>query len=486
MNVSSKSRGAREGLLVALVLALAACSSNSKTAADAGPATCGASCTENAQCDFGHACRGGCCTPGCDRNDDCTNGQVCEQDRCVDPDGGAPADGGAVADGGGTPTGSCASTPTQCSDIGPDPESQYYGCCVGDTIYWCDDQSGTWSLNDIDCSSRGERCGYEPSVESNYCVTDVGDGGVSLDGGLGTGPGTGPGPDCPSLPPMRCTLGTAQCGELTTFDPRTTDAWDDYPLNGETASNQYRSFLRRDVIMLLKYASEKVLCKTAGWSLPGNGPPIGLGDMSEANGAIPGTSIGDPGHPAGTHVNGRDIDMGYYQVGTANNRLRPICVHSINGADQYHCTQDPIYLDVWRSAAYIGFMLEHSNVRVIGVDGRAGALIAAAMASLCQDGWMTTTACANRGKLAYEVTDTGRGWYRFHHHHMHLSFSPPSSKPTDRPSRALERCLTESCDRASLSAYRARMGLEPVSASWPAVLEERHLPKVPPFKRRRR
>jgi hypothetical protein len=382
---------------------------------------------------------------------------------------------------------SCARTPTSCEDVGPDQAAQFYGCCAGDTIYWCDDQTGSWALHDIDCSSRGERCGYEPSVESNYCImnTTPGDGGTTTtgDGGIGSGPGMGPGPDCPNLPPMRCTLGSTQCGQLTTFDPRTNAAWDDYPLNGETSTNQYRSFLRRDVIMLLKYASEKVLCKTADWDLPGNGPPIGMGDMSEANGAIPGTSIGSPGHPAGTHVNGKDIDMAYYQVDTPNNRLRPVCAHTTGSSDQYHCTADPIYLDVWRTAAYIGFMLEHTSVRVLGVDGKVGPPVAAAMASLCQSGWLTQTACNNRSKMTYEVTDTGRGWFRFHHHHMHLSFTPPSSKRRVGPaSRAL--CLNEDCDRAGLAASRARHGLDPVPASWPIELDERHLPKVQPYKRR--
>ena len=54
---------------------------------------------------------------------------------------------------------------------------------------------------------------------------------------------------------------------------------------------------------------------SAPWTFS-NGAELGLGDMSEANGAIPGASQGSPGHPEGTHVNGHDMDIGYYQLGT--------------------------------------------------------------------------------------------------------------------------------------------------------------------------
>ena len=47
-----------------------------------------------------------------------------------------------------------------------------------------------------------------------------------------------------------------------------------------------------------------------------------------------GASIGQEGHPPGTHVMGRDIDLGYYQIGTPNNRLRPICQHIVGETDQ--------------------------------------------------------------------------------------------------------------------------------------------------------
>lgn len=219
------------------------------------------------------------------------------------------------------------------------------------------------------------------------------------------------------IPDWRC---TSDCGTLVSFDPRRASGYWDYPLNGETESNQYRSYIRRDVMMLVRYAAAMVACQAGSW--PGNGGDLALGDMSEADGSIPGTSIGSPGHPAGTHVNGHDMDIGYFQVGTANNQLRPICPHTSGGADQYHCTGDPVNLDPWRTALFMGHMHASPNLRVIGMDGRVGPMIESALTQLCADGWVSGTACS-RPSLAFEVTDMGRGWFAFHHHHLHISVS---------------------------------------------------------------
>ena len=44
------------------------------------------------------------------------------------------------------------------------------------------------------------------------------------------------------------------------------------------------------------------------------------------------------------------------------------------------------------------------------------------MSQLCAGGWITGTACT-RHRVTYETTDMGRGWFRFHHHHLHVSVS---------------------------------------------------------------
>lgn len=259
------------------------------------------------------------------------------------------------------------------------------------------------------CSCTETSCGAGNSCVNGECVPSPSD-----------GPGAGPGPDCPSLPARDCTTG---CSTLVSFNPRTNAAWDDYPINGETAGNQYRSFLRKDLMQLVSYATSKVACKAVGWA--GNGGALGLGDMSESNGAIPGTSINQPGHPAGTHTNGYDIDLAYYQTGTVDNKLRAICTHTSGGVDQYHCMADPTKLDHWRHALFLGAVFESTRTRVVGVDGKAGPILMSSLDYLCDNGWLSAAAC-NNIVLAYETTNQNQGWFHHHHHHAHISLKPAS------------------------------------------------------------
>jgi len=252
-------------------------------------------------------------------------------------------------------------------------------------------------------------------ADSGVCVIDIGD------------PPPGPPPACSAgtggVPDWRCEGSASHCGELVAFEPDMGPGYWDYPINGETSSNEYRSYIRRDVMMLVKYAAAMVDCQASGWAF-GNGGAIGLGDMSEEDGSIPGTSIGSPGHPAGTHVNGHDMDIAYFQTGTSDNRLRPVCEHTSGGSDAYHCTSDPHLLDPWRTALFIGHLHATPRLRVIGVDGRIGPVVESAMEHLCSGGWLDGTACSSP-RYTWEATDSGRGWYRFHHHHLHISVSAP-------------------------------------------------------------
>lgn len=217
---------------------------------------------------------------------------------------------------------------------------------------------------------------------------------------------------------------SAGCSDLVSFNPRQTTAYHDYPLNGETEGDQYRSFIRRDTRMLVQYAADMVECQAVNWP-HGNGAAIGLGDMSESQGEVPGTSTGSPAHPVGTHLDGADIDVAYYQLTASNNFLRAVCDHYTNGADQYHCVSAPDDLDVWRTALFIGHLHAGDGLRVLGVDGQIGPLLEDATAQLCADGWLSGDACT-ASSMAYETTDESRGWYYFHHHHMHVStFNTP-------------------------------------------------------------
>ena len=207
------------------------------------------------------------------------------------------------------------------------------------------------------------------------------------------------------------------CTELAAFEPRTSPAYEDYPANGELRGLEYRSYLRGPLVHIVQAAAERVRVLADGWS-SGHGGPVGLGDMSECDGSIPGTSIGAPAHPVGTHTGGLDIDIAYFQTGTSDNRLRPVCGSALDGVDQDHCTEPPELLDVPRTALFIDALARSGAVRVIGVDGRIGPLLEAGLQALCD---ARITDCADV-PLAYETSDTGLGWFTSHHHHMHVSF----------------------------------------------------------------
>jgi len=272
-----------------------------------------------------------------------------------------------------------------------------------------------------------------PAVDSEPAPSDSGmdtvtptledDSAPPIDAPIETGDGC-------ELPPRDCVGTSTYCAALVPFEPVLGPGYDNYAINGETASNQYRSYARRDLMMLVKYASAFVACKAKGWT-PGNGAAIGLGDMSEKSGAIPGTSIGSPGHPAGSHTNGYDMDLGYYQTTGTNNYLRAVCPHTSGGYDAYHCTGAPTILDVRRTALFLGAFVTSDRTRIIGVDGKIGPLVVPAMQKLCDEGTLPRLSCDRKSMIAYEVTDTGRGWYKFHHHHFHVSLKKVSADWSD-------------------------------------------------------
>jgi hypothetical protein len=354
---------------------------------------------------------GGACACDADCPADGSNPGVCVLGVCMTRASGACSAAGSTAECG---------TGSRCWNL----EGVEGGLCFPDCDSHscdgaCDSDGSCVPTQDTNCSlSCADLC----SCESN---DDCQDGEACIQGSCiqaaGDGPGEGPGASCTDLPERDCVGSEAYCGELISFDPRTTPYYDDYPINGETTSNQYRSYLRRSTVMLLEHVTALVECKTAAWKV-GNGGALGLGDMSESNGAIPGTSVDSPGHPAGTHVDGRDIDLGYYQLSTPDNRLRPICNYVDGGQNQYHCVGDPVYLDVWRNALFLGYLFDSPITRVVGVDGKAGSTMASALTELCATGWLSQFACNRISyKLAFETTNGGAGWYLHHHHHQHLS-----------------------------------------------------------------
>jgi hypothetical protein len=398
-----------------------------------GTTPIGGACTMDAQCaGTGAQCitastwPGGYCTiQGCSAQSPCPSGSDCYQLQ----------GGGSACFASCSSVSDCRGAPSYtCDQDACLPGCGATGCATGEV---CDMTTG--QCRNAPCTPGSCGAGLVCDTASGLCVVDVGT------------PPAGTVPSCSTVPDWRCTGTTTYCGEIVAFTPVTGPGYDNYPLNGETPSNQYRSFIRRDVMMLVKYAAALTQCRSASWTV-GNNRPIGLGDMSEMNGAIPGTSIGQPGHPAGTHEQGRDMDLGYFQLRGTDNYLRPICAHTSGGQDQYHCVAPPDNLDVWRTSLFLAALHANPDLRIIGVDGRVGPLVQSAVAQLCARNWINTSACTQL-KLAFETTDMMRGWYHFHHHHFHLSIAtrPFAPEPIE------EACLSLGCGahRHDLEPLRA-------------------------------
>lgn len=272
----------------------------------------------------------------------------------------------------------------------------------------------------------------------------------------------GPVPNCDNVATWE--IPASNAGELIQVEPRVGLGYNDYGLNGETLGDQYRSWARRDLLALVTHAADMVSCLSENWTvgLPG---PLGLGDMSEENGAIPGTRENQPGHPQNTHTDGFDMDIAYYMLIQPNSCraapgcddchcLSPVCEHRVNGETQYHCVEDPSILDVWRSALFLGYLHASPQLRVIGVDGKIGPLVESALDQLCANGWLDNAACnRSQRRITYETTDMGYGWYYFHHHHLHISITGPGR----RQSLPLNRlCLTDPCVPMSVPHHDPR------------------------------
>ena len=333
-------------------------------------------------------------------------------------------------------TTACLASCAAPQDCRPGYACQDVGACLPGCMGDASCPEGTVCREDGTCAEppctpdscpEGTVCG-----EAGRCIIDIGD------------VPAGPVPNCDGVVSWAC---ENDCGRLLPFEPIEGPGYINYPLNGETSQDQYRSYARRDTIMLVKYAAAKTDCLAANWGFGLPGLPLGLGDMSEANGEIPGTREGRPGHPPGTHVNGFDMDIAYYQMMSPNNYLRSICEHYVNGRDQYHCVDEPDNFDVWRTALFLAALHDSPQLRIIGVDGRVGPLINAATEQLCDAGYLSGRVCAPASRLiTYEETDMGQGWFRFHHHHFHMSLtSRARAGLAGLTSAASSRCLRSDC-----------------------------------------
>jgi len=165
------------------------------------------------------------------------------------------------------------------------------------------------------------------------------------------------------------------------------------------------SHLRREVAYLVTHAAAEVQ-----EAFPGTAP-LALMDMSETDGDTPGRMVDSLRHPEGTHVNGNDIDIAYYQTGS-DNMGREVCE-----SDGYFCTGPATLLEPRRTAYYMALLMRSPYIRVIGVDPVIAEDVLDAADDLRSEGMLSSSDISNLDTyMAY-----GDGW-PFHHHHMHFSW----------------------------------------------------------------
>ena len=374
---------------------------------------CGGSC---GACDEGLLCEGGQCVVACEdacaepgaRQCDASEGgyQICDDhddDGCLEWGAPIPCEEAQVCS-----NGLCAETCTnECTALGARQ-------CSGNAYRVCgehdDDACLEWGAP-VPCDAADVCvdgvCECQPDCSDQPAGGDDGCGGTCPDAWE---PPAGPGPACPDLPPVLCDGLSGACDELIQFDPAQNEGYFD-ALYGGVPPEDARNWASRHVVHAVQYATALVACEAAGWS-HGNGGPLGLGDMSMEDGSAP------SGHPSGTFQDGQDMNTAYFQDGTEDNDFRDVC----DRQGQQHCMTPPHALDAWRTALFIGALHDAPDLRVIGVDGQVGLVVTEKLAWLCENGWLSNGACET-AKLAYEVEDTGAGWFLFHYHRMHLSFN---------------------------------------------------------------
>lgn len=161
---------------------------------------------------------------------------------------------------------------------------------------------------------------------------------------------------------------------------------------------------RRELVMLVRWA----LAKT--YERYPDEKPLGLIDMSERDGSTPGTAYDDLRHPEGTHIEGNDMDIAYFQT-TPDNRARVVCQN-----DGYYCTSESNTMNAEVQAYFMAQLFSTSRVRVIGVDVTLEDDLVDAAQALYAAGAITI----GQKNAFSSMVASGSGW-PFHHHHIHLS-----------------------------------------------------------------
>ena len=190
------------------------------------------------------------------------------------------------------------------------------------------------------------------------------------------------------------------CNRIMQF-PQANDATEGYFVEHEP----HYSSLRREVAYLVRYAARETRAQFEDTE------PLGLLDMSQWDGDVPGRMRGQLRHPEGTHVGGNDIDIAYYSLSPGNGG-KIICPD-----DNYFCTGPADDLDVDRTTFFMAQLMESDFVRVAGVDPEVAALVGPRAYEMQEEGLISNRQRQKVvGLMAY-----GSGW-PFHQHHIHLSW----------------------------------------------------------------
>ena len=109
----------------------------------------------------------------------------------------------------------------------------------------------------------------------------------------------------------------------------------------------------------------------------------------------------------------------------------PLAASNRNGLACLPRAADDAPIELWFYATENGVVLPPAALgtvagvvdRVIGVDGKIGPLLEKEAKNLYNQGLITYNSykAFSSNKFAYETTNTGAGWFKFHHHHMHVS-----------------------------------------------------------------
>jgi hypothetical protein len=179
------------------------------------------------------------------------------------------------------------------------------------------------------------------------------------------------------------------------------------PAANDTA--QYRSlsparyqFGRCELVALLLDGARDALA-----AMPDRGP-VGIGDLSEQSGAIPGTDEDKPRHPAPSHTNGFSVDVTYWRMGGRSLEDSPACPSKTREfCDGAHD------VDVPATAALFAMFARSGRVVQIIVDPIMESDLGAALDTLVSSG--VAGAAGARKVLVSGIP--------FHADHFHISLS---------------------------------------------------------------